>query len=426
MRPNNFDPKALDAAIEGHTASIDFFRNQPEKKSDLVFMEISQKYLKRFRKAIDDGDFLIASGGLLPAEIIAAMNIVPYLGIPLALRVGFSDETRHQMIDASRAEGMPSGFCSAQNMWMGAVALGHLPTPDVVLGTSQVCDDGNFQGPLISNLLGVPTYRLDRPFYYSEDALRYYMSELETFIKFLEEKTGRKMDRDRLAEVVEYSRQANELRAEIEELRKKVPSPMRNRDIFKLQIAEFFWCGHPESVEMCRAIRDDLKTTVQKGRKGMPDEKLRMMLLYFPPTYAIPIMKWWENAWGAVSVAEPLFTICPSDEYTLDASNPIETLAKKEFLDGFAFRQFLPGQQVAEDCVRIAKEYQVDGGIWYAPHHCRAQNSMIKIVTDALKEKAGIPTCIIDSDYADSRYASEDTLKEKTAQFFEILNEHKQ
>ncbi len=72
------------------------------------------------------------------------------------------------------------------------------------------------------------------------------------------------------------------------------------------------------------------------------------MLLYFPPTYAIPIMKWWEKEWGAVSVAEPLFTIYPSDEYILDPGNPLESLAKKEFLDGFAFRQFLPGQRVAE------------------------------------------------------------------------------
>ena len=425
MRADNFDPGALEAAIEGHTASIEFFKSQPDKKSDLIFMEISQKFLKRFKKAADDGDFLIASGGLLPAEIIAAMDLVPYLGIPLALRVGFFDEQRHQMIDTSRVEGMPTGTCSAQNMWMGAVALGYLPVPDVVLGTSHVCDDGNYQGALISSLLEVPTYRLDRPFYYSEDALRYYMAELETFIKFLEEKTNRRMDRDRLAEVIEYSRQANELRSEIEELRKRVPSPMRNRDIFKLQIAEFFWCGHPESVEMCRAIRDDLKERIEKGQDGTAEEKLRIMLLYFPPTYAIPIMKWWEKEWGAVSVAEPLFTIYPSDEYTLDPNNPLESLAKKEFLDGFAFRQFLPAQQVAEDCVRLAEDYRVDGGIWYAPHHCRAQNSMIKIVTDALKEKTGVLTCVIDTDYADSRYAPEDTLKEKTALFFEILNESK-
>ncbi|PKN71117.1 MAG: hypothetical protein CVU52_08735 [Deltaproteobacteria bacterium HGW-Deltaproteobacteria-10] len=424
MRSDKYKPETLDAAIEGHTASIEFFKDQPDKKSDMLFMEISQKYLQRFQKAAKEGEFLIASGGMLPSEILVAMGIVPYLGLPMALRVGYFDANRHEMIDKSRAEGMPTGMCSAQNLWMGAISLGLLPMPDVVLATSHVCDDGALQGPLISSLLNVPTYRIDRPFYYSDDALRYYVSELKAFIKFLEEKTKRKMDWDRLAEVVECSRQANVLRAEIEELRKMVPSPMKNRDIFKLQIAEFFWCGHPESVEMCRVIRDELMDRVNKVRDDMTDEKLRIILMYFPPTYAIPMMKWWEKEWGAVSVAEPLFTIYPSNDYTLDPKNPLETLAKKEFLDGFANSQFRPGPQVAADCVRLAKEYKVDGGVWYAPHHCRGQNSMIKMVTDALKN-IGVQTAVIDSDYVDSRYASEKILKEKTALFFEILKENK-
>ena len=74
-----------------------------------------------------------------------------------------------------------------------------------------------------------------------------------------------------------------------------------------MEIMDFYWTGYPEAVEFYTILRDELKERVKMGRGGIPNEQLRLICFYFPPTHALKLLDWWEQKWGAVSISEPLF-----------------------------------------------------------------------------------------------------------------------
>jgi len=80
---------------------------------------------------------------------------------------------------------------------------------------------------------------------------------------------------------------------------------------------------------------------------------------------------------------------------------------------------------ILHDAVRDAIEYKAEGAVYFAHIGCRQSDACIRILKDALLEKAGIPTLILDNDLYDPTYVPEDQLKDKLEGFFELLDERK-
>jgi len=422
MQLVDYNPAKLNEAIFGLEAMYQHRKANPKSKSDELYYELLLKFLVRFTTATEKGNYRVGGGAFTPSEILAAMDIVLYPALPVAGIVANPQSLRQDMFNTALEMGLPVAVCSAQRMWAGAIGLGYIPRPDIIVDTTHTCDD-SLSGRLIADILDVPSYRIDRPLIYTEDAVSYYMAELQGFIHFLEDKTKRKLDWDRLEQAVEYSRQVDEIKKDIAEMRKAVPTPMRNRQMVSMEIVDFYWTGYPEAVEFYKVLRDEMRERVDTGKGGIPEERLRLLCFNLPPTHALKLLDWWEKEWGAVSIGEPLFTnMYRASE--LDPQKPLESLARKDFL-GFCNCMYAPGEMLIEDCVRFAREYKVDGGVWYAPVACRANDAMIGMVTDALQKREGIPVVALDCDYMDPSHASEEQLRERTSVFFEMLKDRK-
>ena len=112
---------------------------------------------------------------------------------------------------------------------MGLLLSGQLPDPDFVIGTNLPCDNIVIGYQMYANLLKVPTYYSDAPYGAGMDDVEYFSGEIRRVIAFLEEQTGKRMDYDRLKELLEESNRAAECLIEINELRKNIPCPMLGR-----------------------------------------------------------------------------------------------------------------------------------------------------------------------------------------------------
>jgi benzoyl-CoA reductase/2-hydroxyglutaryl-CoA dehydratase subunit BcrC/BadD/HgdB len=240
-------------------------------------------------------------------------------------------------------------------------------------------------------------------------------------VHFLEEKTGRKMDWDRLSEMVACTEEEIELHREISELRKAVPSPMSISGYLELLSADYMFPGQPEAIEYLTQLRDELKERVEQGAGAVSSERFRLMTLFVPPMYMISYLAKLFDELGAVSVVEPLFTFW--SEGILDPAKPLESVAKKSFLIPERRSMYGPlSEQALQDITDSAEQYKIDGAVYWAFMGCRHTCATIKVIKEILNE-IDIPMLTIDCDIVDPTINSEEEVHDKLEQFFELLED---
>src|SRR4030042_661037 len=146
-------------------------------------------------------------------------------------------------------------------------------------------------------------------------------------VKFLERLTGKKMDWDRMGEVMDNSRQSLELWRQIFELRKPVPCPANNRLLVYLLSLDNY-AGSPEYLNYLQCLRADLQAKMNKGIAGVPEEKHRLMSFMMAPQHSFKLLDWIAGSHRAVIVSEPFIPVCPED-VKFDRAKPPERSARK-------------------------------------------------------------------------------------------------
>jgi len=218
---------------------------------------------------------------------------------------------------------------------------------------------------------------------------------------------------------MENTRRSTEVFREICELRKTVPSPMRNQHMIEMILAQLLLSGAPELVTFYKAIRDEVKEAAEKGEGVVPQERHRLLTFFFYPAYLWKLLDAIQSAYGAVIVAEP--HLSPWCEGEVDPAKPLESLARK----AFALYDTGPLEPFVDKVIREVREYKAEGAIYWAHIGCRQTCATIRILKDALLEKAGIPTLVVDCDLADPTYSSGEQMKDRLEEFFELLDERK-
>lgn len=397
----------------------------PIEKSDELWYELLVKYFRRIMTAEEEGKYVIGHTVLIPTEIFYAMDIVPMHLENTAAMISNVLNRFEDSFNAAKAFGLTPEVCSGHRLLAANVVQGWLPRPDAFVWSNQVCDNTAKSGDLIIEAYGSPGFFLDRPYRYTEREVQYFTRGLRDLIHFLEEQTHRKMDWDRLKEVVATSGRIIELYKEILKLRKTIPSPMKNRRFMHLLQVEWYWGGTPEAISFFECVRDEVRKRYEEKKGFTPEERYRLLTLFLPPMSMWKLMDWMEMEYGAVSVAEPYCFHWGEGE--IDLENPLESLARKNFYRVICRQMHGPaGEGIVKDSVNDAIEYQAEGAVYWAHIGCRQACACIRMVKDALMEKAGIPTLVLDNDALDPTFAPEEELKTKLEGFFEILEDRKE
>jgi len=391
-------------------------------KPTLLYLDLIVRYFERANAARDEGKPLVAHTILCPTEIFYAMDLVPFLVEVYALFQNFVGDVSSYLETAAQF-GLPPEVCSVHRLTDAMTIERAYPQPDVFVFSSQTCDNTPKSGKGMAELYKSPCYFLDRPYTYTERTLNYWVQECQDLIRFLEEQTGRKMDYDRLKEVVRKSYRATELCIETNELRKAVPAPLHCEGIFAGGAVNLLWAGTDEAVELLTLMRDEVKWRVDHRIGAIPNERFRLLLPFVVPFWDMPLIEWMQQEHGAVIAMDPTNIWAEEGKWFRDPDKPLENLARKTFLQP-GCQIHGPMKDLLECLVQNAIDSKVDGAVMFAHRGCRSFGACIRSVKDEL-QKLGVPTLVIDCDLVDTSFTSHEEVREKLEGFFERLEERK-
>ncbi len=421
-KEKTYDMTRWDMGLKGLEQLCEFKRKSSPTRSEPLYYEMQYNYFKRAREAVDNGQPIIAHATMVPVEIFRAMDLVPLLSIFSCINMSMVLKNQVECLNAVRGLGVPQEICSSHREMLAYFAKGWFPPPSLLCEMGIGCDTFGHSLRLAREFSGIPSFYVDKPFHKTERSISYLAGEFRDLIRFLEEKTGRKLDWDRLKENVEYSRQIYETFQEIRELRKAVPSPMENARNWQFYMTGWMYAGTAEGAQWYRTLRDELKERVSQGVSCIPEEKFRFVDLFFGVGYySLKVLTWMQKTHGVNVVAEPCWSY--QGKWEVDPDEPLESLARRTYsapplgtIDG-------PVENFVNAALEDAKDYKVDAAMWFANFTCR-QNAAIRMVKDAL-EKKGIPTFVMGTDTQDPNYITMDEIKERFEGFLEILKDRK-
>lgn len=379
------------------------------------------KYWKELLTAREQGKGIAWTSFCSLSEILWAMDLVP---VPMEATFGVLSALPKGIMEyldiADRF--VPDHICAANRGMIGAAVAGEIIHPDVIVHASQPCDSGLTSFTNVAQYLGVPYYCIDTPYWNDEATFSYLAEEIENVVAFLEEHTGRKLDFDRLREVVGYSNQAHAYYLKINALRKLEPCPLPG--VLHGHNASSFlaMAGMPELVDYCKAQYELGAERAARGEGTIPDEKLRLAWIYVAVMHDPRLFDWLEREHKAVAVMDMLahYTSAP----IVDLSSPKKIyrgLAEKMANMPMAKESRGPMEYYANSVIDMCREYRCDAAIFSGHMACKQGWAVIKLIKDRVQEELGIPMLVFDVDCFDPRITSSETIRGRLSDFLKVM-----
>lgn len=367
--------------------------------------------------AIEEGRRLVWTHLLMTPEIFRAMDIETFTADMYSVTMaGARKEGSAEFIDVAENAGIPTDTCSLIKGEVGGILAGQMPTPSLYVTQSHPCDAMTGGIQVVENLIGVPAFFFAAPVWHDDRAIDYYAEQVKQMVAFLEEHTGKRLDHDRLREVIEEANRAMELRLAVNELKRAVPCPLSNLYAMLAYQVYLTTAGTPEATEFFRVLLAYTEKRVKAGIGAVPNERIRL-IWGGPPLFYGGINAWMEQECGAVTVS----TLMGYEGYhyidTSTYDGMMQGLARKQ-LDQIMVREFHgPFEYYLDDFLRAYEEYKADCLILPGNIRCKSLQATIGILRDVCREKE-IPLLVPEFDWFDERVTSEEAIKAQIERFF--------
>ena len=302
--------------------------------------------------------------------------------------------------------------------------LGGLPEPNLLISPGGGCIPVmKIFHALERRFPNARVFRADLPQVAIEDIqsyhLEYAISELRRLIEFLEQATGRRLDYDRLKEVVRLSDRACELWDEIMAFRRHVPTPFSAAEI-GIMFVMVTRQGTQTAVDFLTRVRDEVEQRALSGIGVIEEEKLRLFWDNIPLWYNMGLFNAFEKM-GGVVVAE---TYSSAWSLRLDPDNPMESLAVKS-LKSYPLVSCVSVRKRIDAVVTACRDYGIHGAVLHRNKSCVPITLGQMDIKRALQTELGIPSVIIDADHMDSRNFSVAQFQTRIDAFMEMLLEQR-
>ncbi|MFA5064857.1 MAG: 2-hydroxyacyl-CoA dehydratase family protein [Dehalococcoidia bacterium] len=304
------------------------------------------------------------------------------------------------------------------------VPLNGLPEPDMIFipGAGCVPAMKNFQY-IARRFPNARVFKADLPQVPIENIQRYHidyaLSEIHRIVDFLTETTGRKLDMDRLAEVVRLSDQSCALWDEITSYRRCIPTPISAAEV-GLMFVLVTRQGTKQAVDYLTKVRDEVKQRAEQKTGIIADEKVRLFWDNIPLWYNLGLFNYFEK-YGGVVVAE---TYSAAWSIRLDTSNPLEALAMKS-LQSYPMVSCVSMQRRKDMVLRAVRDYHIDGVILHSNKSCLPITLGQMDIKRALEKELGVPSVVIEADHMDPANFSMSQFEDRAGAFMEMLLQRK-
>ncbi len=399
----------------------------PPLESTRRLRELVRAYYRDLALASDDPRRLVAAcSGLGPAEVVRALDMVPYFPENHAALIAATRQGSHAIARATN-EGFSHFASSAMRADIGALLEGTsplvaargisgVPRPHVVVYSTNTGHQLLRWFEFYGAHYGVPVAGLHPPPALGELEqidVEAAVQQLLRLVRQLESATGRTLQFDRLGEIVGWSAQASALWDEIIGLARAVPAPMTFFDTLTHLAPMVLLRGTPAAVSYYRELRDELEHRLTQGIGAVPDERHRF---YWdgPPIWCAlrPLSRLFADN-GVAIVAS---TFC--GEFVLpglDAADPIESMAR-------AYTGVFGNRSEDYKTTYLAarfEEYGVGAAIY---HDCRTtpEASHVRYGLAVRTERVtGVPSFVVEADSHDLRLFSAERLQAQLRDFIE-------
>jgi len=378
-------------------------------------------------------------------EILRAMDIVP---LPTENYAGLCAAKREmdRFLLKAESDGYSQVLCSYARIGLGFDSLrkeaggipdnspdGGMAMPDMMLGSSAVCDPRFKWFQATRRFLDIPTYSIDVAWPPADASIkdirdhyiRYQTEQFRGLITFLEAQTGKKLDKERLWEAIRLSDKAWRLWYDVDRLRVAIPCPMPAQDHFSIMAAAYYYSGTQVAVDFYQGLYDEVKEKVDNKIGVIPDEKYR--ILYgggLPPWHTLWIFNYFES-FGAVFVIENVYRSYDPVEVPSHVKDPVEYMAWRSFLrlsKRHEEAQAGSGHPFVEQLMGKIRDYKIDGVVFHACRSCRATTVGQIHMKNLLGQYTDIPMMQLVSDMVDLRDYSEAQWKAQISAFLESLS----
>ncbi len=396
----------------------------PEGQLTATLIEAMLETAQRIIAAAEKGEpFIATSYGNAP-ELLVALDL-PWYPLLLVTYLPTRQPSILQEIDEAVRFGLGTDTCTLIRLGISNVQAGRVPQPTAFVGLLSPCDGASALHQAVAHdkyWRNVPTFCTDPPYWDSPHSIDFHADELRQMVSFLEKHTGRKLDIDRLREVVKESNKQYKLWTEYNELRRAVPCPpAASKGAQAWNIAQNFMVGDPRGTEWFRKLVRITGQQVREGKGLAPNERIRLLWFDVPPLWSSELTKWLKEEWGACIVMDMMGYASQTLIDTSTEESMFRGLAKRNLCELPMVRQVHgTADTLTNDIVKLSKDYKIDCVIWPAHMGHKDGSASIGIMRKVCRE-IGVPFLALGLDLFDKRYTSIDRLKDKLSEFFDTM-----
>ncbi len=393
-------------------------------KSVQKMKEIMTHYYIEAKTAGETGKKIawITSGG--PVEPLIAMDVIPVYPENHGAMIGAS----HMGVDlCEKAEvmGYSRDLCSYARADIACSTvdggpIGGLPRPDMLICCNNICGTVLKWYEVQARFYKVPLFILDTPVCHTEfsnEVRSYVKRQVEEYILFLEQVCGKKLDRDKMADVGRLSIEGQRLWQAVLDTTVHKPAPMSAFDAFFHLALIVTLRGTQTVIDYYKMLLDEMNTRISQGISAVPFEKIRLLWDNLPVWYRTRWLSEKFAGHGACLVADTYTSAwCGSMQY-IDPSDFINTMA-----EGYSRIYLNIGvDQMAEQVITMIDKYDVQGLVMHSNRSCKPYSFGQYDIQRIIQEKRGLPTLMLEADMVDERSFSEAQVETRIDAFMEML-----
>jgi benzoyl-CoA reductase/2-hydroxyglutaryl-CoA dehydratase subunit BcrC/BadD/HgdB len=325
-------------------------------------------------------------GGYVPEEIILSCDAIP---------VGLHRGGEHEpvLIAGAYLPRWIDTFCRSQ---IGFKFLGGEPTYDLIDLFVVPVTDNNVR--ILADAwefyhLG-DIFKFGVPHRKTERAFKYYLHGINALKEKIENCSGQRATEENLHEAIVLCNRERELFRKISLKRKSRSLFLTGKEFIRLLHASL-WLDKRAMVETLELLIREIESQKNQPRSG-PRILITGSTLAYGDGKIINLV---EEAGGIVVIehfAEGLRYYW--DDVALDGK-PMEALAEFYFQRRITPAWFRPSREMRDFLIKLAKEFAIDGVIWYGLMYRDSYTVQSTLFPKILKDATGLSTLVIESDY---------------------------
>ncbi|MFZ5632478.1 MAG: 2-hydroxyacyl-CoA dehydratase subunit D [Bacillota bacterium] len=398
---------------------------RPPFKTAGMLKRLMSEYYAKGTAAREKGTPVVWVTAVFPVEVIYAAGLFPYypenFGALAAARKVADRLSAHAEARGYYFDLCGYARCGLGDAYAGDHPVGKIEPPDMVFCCNTQCGSLPKWFQAAGRFYGVPYFLLDSPMIESAPTTlgrEYFIDQLKEMVDFLEVRTGRPFDFDRLAEVLALSAEACRLWNDILNTAALRPAPFGFFDACFHMAPIVTWRGTKEAVLYYRALKEELEERVAKKIYAVPGEKYKIYWDHIP---VWPKLRWFSGYFAARGALVAASQYTHSWAYSFDTSRPLESLAEN-YTEAFVNRGF---DQRVQMKISFINKYKKDGFVLFSNKSCKPNAFGLYDKCKVISQLTGLPGVVIEGDMSDLRFFSEEQVKGKLDVLFEQLEKRR-